>query len=99
MIKASELLLVDANDEDTLNKPNAPEATAWFIHGALHRNVPQAKCILHAHPKYTTVLASLEDSTLPPIDQNTMRFFGGIAVDDGFDGLGIGDEAAQKTAE
>ncbi len=92
-IRASELLFVDANDKDTLNKPNAPEATAWFIHGALHRNVPHAKCILHAHPKYATVLASLADSTLPPIDQNTMRFFNGIAIDDGFDGLGVDEEA------
>ncbi len=92
-VRASELLLLDANNKETLNQPNAPDPTAWFIHGALHRNVPHAKCILHAHPKYSTILASLEDSNLPPIDQNSMRFFNRMTVDDGFDGMGLGDEA------
>src|SRR5262249_16669508 len=63
------------------------------IHGAIHRRAPQARCIMHVHSKYATVLASLADSTLPPIDQNTMRFFGRIAIDDGFDGLGFEEEA------
>ncbi len=92
-VRASELLLVDANDKDTLDRPDAPDPTAWFIHGALHRNVPRAKCVLHAHPKYATVLASLADSRLLPIDQNTMRFFNDIALDVGFNGMGVDAEA------
>ena len=96
-IRASELLLVDADQRDTLDRDNAPEPTAWFIHSAMHRNVPHGRCVLHLHPTYSTVLASLEDSSLPPIDQNTMRFFGRTAVDDGFDGLGVGDEAERLT--
>ena len=43
-LRASELLLLDANDDSTMNKPNAPDPTAWAIHGAMHRNVPQARC-------------------------------------------------------
>jgi len=43
------------------------------------------------------VLASLQDSNLPPIDQNTMRFFKRMAIDDGFDGMGLGDEAERLT--
>jgi len=39
------------------------------------------------------VLASLADSSMPPIDQNTMRFYGRIAIDHGYDGMGLGDEA------
>ena len=70
-----------------------PSRTAWYIHGAMHRNVSHGRCVLHLHPKYATVLASLADSTLPAIDQNTMRFFNRTIVDDGFDGLGLGDEA------
>jgi len=92
-IRASELLLIDANDPTTMERPGAPDATAWCIHGALHRNVPGARCILHVHSKYATVLAALADSSMPPIDQNTMRFYGRIAVDDGFQGLGLDDEA------
>jgi ribulose-5-phosphate 4-epimerase/fuculose-1-phosphate aldolase len=48
---------------------------------------------MHLHSKYATVLACLKDPTLPAIDQNTMRFFNRVAVDDGFDGMGLGDEA------
>jgi len=94
-IRASELLLLDANNPETMARPDAPDPTAWDLHGAIHRNVPGANCILHAHPRNATVLASLADSTLPPIDQNTMRFFERVAIDEGFDGMGLGEEAAR----
>ena len=97
-IRASELLLLDANDDSTMNKANAPDPTAWAIHGAMHRNLPQARCILHLHPKYATVLASIEDQGLPPIDQNTMRYFNRVSLDTGFDGMGLGDEAERLTS-
>ena len=92
-IRASELLLIDAHDPTTMNQPNAPDQTAWSIHGAIHRNAPQARCLLHAHPKYTLALACLGDPTMPAIDQNTARFFGRIAYDKGFKGMGLGAEA------
>ena len=37
LIKASDLLLLDANDPATMEQPNAPDPTAWGLHGALHR--------------------------------------------------------------
>ena len=97
-IRASELLSLDANDPEVMTRPGAPDPTAWAIHGALHRKVPQARCVLHLHPKYGTVLASLKDSTLPPIDQNTMRFYGRIAIDEEFHGMGLGEEAERLAA-
>ena len=96
-LRASELLLLDANDESTMDKPNAPDPTAWAIHGAMHRNLPQARCVLHVHSKYATVLASIEDGGLPAIDQNTMRYFNRVSLDTGFDGMGLGDEAERMT--
>ena len=30
-ISASDLILIDANDEDTMSQPNAPDPTAWAI--------------------------------------------------------------------
>ena len=36
-IKASDLIVVDANDPDTLEGPEAPDPTAWGLHGGLHR--------------------------------------------------------------
>ena len=35
-IKASDLLVIDANDRSTLEGPNAPDITAWGLHGAIH---------------------------------------------------------------
>lgn len=91
-MRASDLVELDANVEpDDLGGDIDP--TAWAIHGAMHRKVPHARCIMHLHSKYATALAVLKDPSLPPIDQNSMRFFNRVANDDGFDGMGLGDEA------
>jgi len=92
-IRASDLLLLDANDRETLERANAPDPTAWGLHGALHRLCPHARCAMHVHPIHATVLASLADSTLPPIDQNTAIFFNRVAIDDHFGGLAFEEEA------
>ena len=87
LIKASELLLLDANDPDVLNQPNAPDPTAWGLHGSVHRYCPHARCVMHVHSKFATVLASLEDSRLLPIDQNTATFYQRYVIDESFGGL------------
>ena len=92
-LRASDMLLLDAHDDTSIDADNRPDPTAWAIHSAMHRNAPQARCVLHAHSKYATVLASIEADGLPPIDQNTMRFFNRVSIDTGFDGMGLGDEA------
>jgi ribulose-5-phosphate 4-epimerase/fuculose-1-phosphate aldolase len=92
-IKASDLLLVDAHDTQTIDRPDAPDITAWALHSAIHRRHREARCILHVHSKYATVLSCLQDPVLPPLDQNCMRFFERVAIDTGFDGMGLGDEA------
>lgn len=91
-IRASELILVDAGDPDTMDRADAPDPTAWGLHGAIHRNCPKARCVLHVHPTYATVLASLADSTMYPIDQNTARFYNRVVIDDGFDGMAFEEE-------
>jgi ribulose-5-phosphate 4-epimerase/fuculose-1-phosphate aldolase len=97
-IRASELLLLDAEDPSTMARPDAPEPTAWALHGAIHRLVPFARCALHVHPKYSTVLASLADSSLPPIDQNTAMFYGRVVIDEAYGGLALGDEGERVAA-
>lgn len=86
-IRASDLLLLDANDPGVMARPNAPDASAWSIHGSIHRARPQARVLLHCHPPYATALACLADPTMKPIDQNTARFFGITGVDLGFGGI------------
>ena len=41
-IKASELLLLDADDPATMNRADAPDPTAWTLHGRIHATCPSA---------------------------------------------------------
>jgi len=91
-IKASDLLLLDANDPDTLEKPGAPGPTAWGLHGALHRRCPHARCAMHVHSIFATVLACFKHPELPPIDQNTATFYNRYVVDSHFGGLAFQEE-------
>ena len=91
-IKASDLLVIDANDPETLEGPNAPDITAWGLHSAIHRHCPHARCAMHVHPMFSTVLASLADSRLLPIDQNTATFFNHYVIDDSYGGLALEEE-------
>ena len=91
-IKASDLIELDANNPESARGPNAPDATAWGLHGAVHRHCKHAKCVMHVHSVFATVLASLKDSTLPPIDQNCAAFFNRYVIDDHYGGLAFEEE-------
>ncbi|WP_298430596.1 class II aldolase/adducin family protein [uncultured Jannaschia sp.] len=86
-VRASDLLLVDADDPSTMDRPDAPDPTAWTIHAALHRALPQARVALHLHPPYLTALAGLKDPRIKPIDQVTARFHNRLAYDLDFGGI------------
>jgi ribulose-5-phosphate 4-epimerase/fuculose-1-phosphate aldolase len=91
-MKASDLVLLDARKTPDDYGENI-DPTAWWIHGAMHRNNPQARCIIHLHSKYATALSALKDPSLPAVDQTTCRFHNRVAIDTGFDGMGLDDEA------
>jgi ribulose-5-phosphate 4-epimerase/fuculose-1-phosphate aldolase len=97
-IRASDLLLLDADDAETMNRPNAPDASAWCIHGAMHRANPEARILLHCHPPYATALATLKDPVMKPIDQNTARFFDRVAYELGFGGIADDAEEGARLA-
>ncbi|CAN7441545.1 class II aldolase and adducin N-terminal domain-containing protein [Phyllobacterium sp. LjRoot231] len=85
-IKASDLLLLDADDADAKSRSDI-DPTAWSIHGQLHRLMPQARVAMHLHPPFTTTIASLKDPEIKPIDQNTARYFNRMAVDTMYGGM------------
>ncbi|MEM8730946.1 MAG: class II aldolase and adducin N-terminal domain-containing protein [Pseudomonadota bacterium] len=97
-IRASDLLEIDANDPSTMDRPDAPDPTAWGLHGTLHRLCPHARCAMHVHSIHATVLAALADSRLLPIDQNGAMFFNRYAIDEGYGGLAF-EEEAQRCAD
>ena len=86
-IRASDLVEIDANDPRTMERPDAPDPTAWGLHGAVHRACPHAVCVMHVHSRAATVLASLAESRLPAIDQNSAMFHNRQVVDDAFAGM------------
>ncbi len=91
LIRASDLLVFDADIPADTDDPRI-DITAWSIHGAIHRNNPASKCLMHLHSHYATALLSLENPELPAIDQTSARFYNRLAWDTGFDGMGIGEE-------
>ncbi|MDI3335725.1 class II aldolase and adducin N-terminal domain-containing protein [Defluviimonas aestuarii] len=97
-IRASDILLLDANDPDVLKTPDAPDPTAWGLHGSVHRRCPHARCVMHVHSIFATVLASLADSNMPPIDQNTATFYNRYIIDEHFGGLAFEDEGERCAA-
>jgi ribulose-5-phosphate 4-epimerase/fuculose-1-phosphate aldolase len=92
-IRASDLLELDAGDPAVMAGPAPPDVSAWTIHGALHRAWPDVRVVLHCHPPHATALAALKEPSMPPIDMNTARFYGDLAIDP--DCGGIADEAAE----
>jgi ribulose-5-phosphate 4-epimerase/fuculose-1-phosphate aldolase len=98
-VRASDLLRLDIEDPAVMQRPDAPDPTAWCIHGALHRLRPETRCILHTHMPYATALTSLEDSRVLPIDQNSARFWGRIAYDDHNGGFALDRDEGLRMAE
>lgn len=98
LARASDLLLVDADDPDTMKRPDAPDPSAWSIHSAIHRMLPHARVALHLHPPFATTLATLKDPAIKPIDQVTARFHNRLAMDLSFGGIATEEAEGERIA-
>lgn len=94
-IRASDLVQVDGSAGE---RPEGIDPTAWHIHGAVHRNNPDVRCVLHCHASNATTLSCLADPTLPPIDQTACRFFKRVVIDTEYNGLGLHKEAERLSS-
>jgi ribulose-5-phosphate 4-epimerase/fuculose-1-phosphate aldolase len=97
-VRASDLVEVDA-DGKAVNGKEPPEPTAFFIHYHIHRNVPEAKVVLHTHMPYATALTILEDGRLEPTLQTSLKFYNDIAYDDDYNGLALDDSEGERIAK
>ena len=84
--------LLNVDDKSVLSGDNPPDATAWGLHGAIHKLCPHAKCIMHVHSFYATTLASIDECILPPINQVASMFFNRQVVDKNYGGLAFEEE-------
>ncbi len=98
-IRPEDLLTLHSDDTGVLDGPDAPDASAWCIHGTIHRKLPRARVILHVHSPYATALACLKDPTMVPLDNNTARFHGRIAYDLDFGGIADAVEEGERLAD
>lgn len=89
---ASDMQLLDAAAQPQELPPEL-DPTAWAIHGTMHAQLPQARCVLHVHPPYATALACLADPDIKPIDQTSARFHRRVAIDRHYGGMA--DNAAE----
>ena len=97
-IRASDLLLLDSADKSTMERPDAPDVTAWSLHGRLHAALPQARCIVHLHPAYATAIAALANPDILPIDQNSARYYNRVAFDLDYGGMAKSDDEGDRIA-
>ena len=97
-VRASELLLLNVDDPTTLQGPNAPDPTAWYLHAELHQRLPQARCILHTHMANATALCCLLDFEFLMLDQNACRFYRRIAYDRHYSGMALDASEGQRVA-
>ena len=82
-----------------MHTPNAPDPSAWGIHGAVHARLPRARVILHCHPVYATTLCTLKDPEIKPIDQCTGRFYNRFSVDLDLSGTADAAGEGERVAE
>jgi ribulose-5-phosphate 4-epimerase/fuculose-1-phosphate aldolase len=97
-MRASDLVLVDADNCDRESLENKVDPTAWILHSHLHRHVPRSRCILHTHMPYTTALACLRDFEFLMLDQNACRFHNRIAYDRNYSGMALDAGEGERVA-
>lgn len=94
-VTASNLIVVD-QDGNTVAGEGVVERSALHIHAAIHRSNPEAFCILHVHPPYSTWLTSIQENRLQMVNQNTCRFYNRIAYDDHYGGVAVAREEGKR---
>lgn len=96
-VTASNLIVVD-QDGSTVQGEGTVERSALHIHAAIHMAIPQAACILHVHPPYSTWLTCMQDNRLKMTNQNSMRFYKRIAYDDVYGGVAKARDEGERMA-
>ncbi|MBO9136195.1 aldolase [Rhizobium sp. L80/93] len=87
-LTASMLLICDFHG-NVISGNGAPEATAFFIHARIHKNIPRAKAAFHTHMPYATALCMTEGDPLIFAGQTALKFYGRTAVDSAYNGLAL----------
>lgn len=96
-MQPDDLVLLDA-DGRQIDGRHPVEPTAFFIHGAIHRQVPRAACVLHTHMPHATALTMIDGGRLAMAHQNALRFHEAIAYEDDYNGLALDTAEGERIA-
>ena len=96
-ITASRLLLLDRSNR-VVEGEGEVEATAFYVHVPVHRQLPTARCILHAHTPHATALACTKGGRLEYCNQDALRYYERVVYDQGFNGAVLSEEEGQRIA-
>jgi ribulose-5-phosphate 4-epimerase/fuculose-1-phosphate aldolase len=94
-VKASDFMRVDEHGNVLEGKGKA-ERSAVCIHAPMHKNLPHARCVLHAHPPYSSALMSTENPRIEPISQTAARFYENVAYDDDFSQMALDFDEGER---
>lgn len=94
-VTSADLVVVDAQGRKIAGR-HSVEPTAFFIHGAIHRGKPAAKCVLHTHMPHATALTVIHGGRLEWVSQNSLKFYGRVAYDDAYNGLALDDAEGNR---
>jgi ribulose-5-phosphate 4-epimerase/fuculose-1-phosphate aldolase len=96
-ITASRLLICDFEGR-VVEGSGIPEATAFYIHGRVHLNVPRARAAFHTHMPNATALAMTEGPPLLWAGQSALKFYGRTVVDENYNGLALDETEGDRIA-
>ena len=96
-VGADDIVMVDTQGQ-VLAGRHAVEATAMFIHAAIHR-IARQPCVLHTHMPHATALTLISERALDPaLSQTAMRFHGRLAIDAHYNGLALDISEGERIA-
>jgi len=96
-VTASRLLICDFEGHVVAGE-GVPEATAFYIHARVHKNVPRARACFHTHMPNATALAMLEGPPLLWAGQTALKFYGRTVVDEDYNGLALDTAEGDRIA-
>ncbi|MFT4181901.1 MAG: aldolase [Rhizobium sp.] len=96
-LTASMLLICDFHG-NVVSGDGQPEATAFYIHARIHKNIPRAKAAFHTHMPYATALSMTEGDPLIFAGQTALKFYGRTAVDRNYNGLALDEREGDRIA-
>jgi ribulose-5-phosphate 4-epimerase/fuculose-1-phosphate aldolase len=96
-VTASNLVVCDFHG-NVVAGDGVPEATAFFIHARMHKNVPRARVALHTHMPHATALCMVEGEPLVFAGQSSLKFYGRTRVDRDYNGLALDTAEGDRIA-